>query len=204
MKKIYIDDFAEIADIMYQDACAGKETTFVGLYDDVTMVLQELCKFDEVFLISVSLHPEDYDGYNKEYYVTLDDDFGAWCCEAYNEERGRYAFDFAHTALIADDCNSKVIDALEVEEMYEVTFDLYGDTEECNGDCEHCSMSTEHEDDDHSVVTRVAVDDKGKIHGFKKTWSSNDGNMHYHSTYTYYSNNEDMLKRMMDNFNIKH
>ena len=88
------------------------------------------------------------------------------------------------------------------KDVFEVSYDLDDEECECDGNCECCRCSEE--DDNHEVVTRVAVDKDGTIRGFEKSWSTHADGLYYHNTYTHYSNNTDMLKQIMDGLNIKY
>ena len=203
MKKIIIDDLSDIAFIMYEkvqeDMCI--DATFVGLYDDAIAVIKELLMYDEVSIYDVTIVPEEMDGYNKEYYISLDKDMNIWCTKAYNVEDNCYIYDETDCLFIADDCNSVILKQMGYDKTnaYEVSYGLDDETCECDGNCACCGLT----DNNQGTITRVATDDSGKLRGFEKTWETKDGNMNYRTTYSFYSNNESMLKDMLNNFDIK-
>ena len=111
MKRLLIDDLVEVACGMYDgivDDC-HEEVMFVGFYDDAVEVVKNLLMFDEVMPYDISIHPEDFDGYEKEYYVTLDNEMNLWCERAYQEEHSRYLYGETGYLFIADDCNSSLL-----------------------------------------------------------------------------------------------
>ena len=206
MKKFIIEDLLEVAESMYFDITEDNETgydvvTFAGYYEDTMAVLKHLLMFDDTVPCHISITDVDICGYKKEYFVTLDSDMNILCWQAYDCENNRYLELYTDCLYVADDCNSSLLKRINCpkEEMYEVSYDL-DDECECNGHCESCQCS---KDDNQEIVTRVAVDKDGTIRGFEKSWSTHEDGMYYHSTYTHYSNNPDMLKQMMDNFDIK-
>ena len=201
MERIIIEDIYDVAEMMYGNATDGNETTFIGLYDDVAELLKVLpiCCDNGIDFIRIDLEPVELDGYEKEYYVSLNEDMELWCCKAYDYERECYLFDETDIVLIADDCNSKLIERVDYNKIFEVGYEF--DEPECNGDCENCHIG---ESDRHEVVTRVATDDTGKLRGFEKSWETKEDGMTYRSTYSFYSSDQEMLKNMLENFKIKY
>ena len=191
MEKIVIEDIYDVVELVYDNAASGHEATFIGLRDDVSAFLKELILYgyDDISLVRIDLEPEELDGYDKEYYVSLNKDMELWCCKAYDYEHECYLYDETDVVLIADDCNSKIIERIDCDSIREVGYDV--DEPEC-------------EEKNHSEETRVAVDDNGIVRGFEKIWTSQENGMTYKTTYTHYSNNQDMLKQLMENFNIKY
>lgn len=196
MKRIQIEDIYEIADLMVETAIeCKKNVSFIGLYEDTINLTKALMTYDEVIIHRIDIEPTDLDGYDKEYYVDLDEDGLLWVGKQYSKEHDGYLYGGSEVVFVADDCNSKLLEKLDYHNIYEVG---YESDDECDC-CECCECDGEHE-----VITRVAVNDDGKLRGFEKSWSTDADGYHYHTTYTYYSNNEDMLKNMLKNFNIKY
>ena len=218
MKKIIIEDSYDIAKIMYDKISDGcNEVMFIGLYDDIIEVTKELLCYADTMVYDIEIEAPEMAGYDNEYYLTLDRDMEVWCEKAYQEEHDSYLYSETNYVLIADDCNSAILKEIECNELYEVSYDFEDESDECDGDCENCKFA-EHSnlekpddeigrqlkgDDTHEVVTRVATDEDGKLRGFEKSWETKEDGLTYKSTYTYYSNNEDMLKNMLENFDIK-
>jgi hypothetical protein len=208
MRRFLIEDIGEIACAMYDTIVDDglSDVTFVGYCDDVIAIVKELLMFDEILPYDMEIEPEEIGGYDKEYYVTLDNDLNIWCCKAYDVEHNRYLYDESRRVFIADDCSSAILKEIGCDDdnMYEVSYDTFGD-DECDGNCACCQCGEKDtSDDNHEVITRVAVDENGKLRGFEKFWNTEEDGLHYHSTYSFFSNNEDMLKNMLDNFNIKY
>ena len=207
MDRIVIENIANIAEIMYEDIShyqAAEEeiydANFIGYYDDVIRVIKALLKYDDTFIHQVCIEPAEWDGYDKEYLVTLDTELGIWC-EKCQRQNGKYLELDGGLILVADDCNSAVLKGIDSEDVYEVSYNFVDDTDECDGNCECCDLE---DNNQHEVITRVAVDENGRLRGFEKSWYTHEDGLNYHSTYSFYSSNEDMLKNMLDNFNIKY
>lgn len=204
MNRLLIEDMIDVAKAMYDMIKNGcEDICFIGKYDDAAMLIKELLMvYDETHIQQVSIESIDWDGYDKEYIVTLDHDFNVWCEKAYQEEHKRYLIIGENCVLIADDCNSKILDNIESDVIYEVGYDIDEDEAGCDENCENCKCHNVL--NNHEEVTRVAVDSDGKLKGFEKSWESNKDGLTYKTFYSYYSNNESMLKNMLENFNIKY
>jgi len=220
MKRILIEDLGEIACHMYDSIVDDglNDVTFVGYYKDAVCLVKELLMFDDVDIFQIEVEPVERDGYDMEYYIILDNELNIWCEKAYSFNHGRYLYNETSRLFIADDCNSAILNEIGCDEdnMYEVSYDL--DDDGCDGDCANCKYAEnpylEKPDDEigrllkgndtHEVITRVATDENGKLRGFEKSWETKEDGLNYKSTYTYYSNNENMLKNMLENFEIKY
>lgn len=204
MKRFLIDDLSEIAYMMYNAIIEDdfEDVMFVGMYDDAIAVLKTLSQFDETNLYYIDIAPEGFNKYNKEYFITLKDNMDIWCEKGYDIDNNCYLIDSTECLFIADDCNSTILKTIECDKnnIYEVGYNL---EEECEGNCEECHCDEEMNDNRHEAITRVATDEDGKLRGFEKSWETHEDGLHYHSTYSFYSSNEDMLKDMLSNFNIE-
>lgn len=200
MKRFKIENLSEVADAMYSDITEGiEETEFIGYYSDVSMVLKHLLMFDETIpcFIHITDAELDIDEYEKEYSIILDSNMNIWCEKAYMD--GRYLFVSSERVYVADDCNPELLDSIDmnVDEVYEVTYGLEPEKEtETERDCP--------KKDSHEIVTRVAKDKDGKVKGFEKSWDSFEDGMYYRTTYSFFSSNQNMLKNMLENFDIKY
>ena len=211
MKKFYIEDLYDVAEAMYDEIVEnGKdETMFVGHYNEAIEMIKNLMILDDVMPHSIEIHEVEWDGYDKEYYVTLDKKLEVWVEPAMHED-GEYLISLVDVMFMTGDCSSKIIKTVRYDEVVEIVFfDDEKLEDECDGCCGECCCydedKTEASDEfnSNSVKTRVAVDEDGNIRGFEKTWISDDDGMHYYSKYEHYSNNEELIRHLMDNFDIK-
>lgn len=201
MKKFLIDDLSDVAYAMYRNIVDGncEDILFIGLYKDSSVVIKELLMYDETILYDIDLESED-SGYEKEYTIFLDKDFNILCYKSYDIYEKNYLYDETDCLFIADDCNSLLLGKIDCnkDNMYEVSYDL---DDECDGNCACCQCT---ENNNHEEITRVATDENGKLRGFEKSWETHEDGLTYKSTYSFYSSNENMLKDMLNNFNIKY
>ncbi len=198
MERIVIEDIFDVAMMMYDRATDGEQVTFVGLYEDIIRLTKDLMVFDEVVIDYIDIEPEIISGYKREYCVTLNPNMDLQVERAYDFNNEAYYYHETDVLLIADDCNSKIIERVDYNTSYEIGYEL---DDECDGDCENCHLG---EPDRHEVITRVATDDSGKLRGFEKSWETKEDGMTYYSTYSFFSSDEKMLKDMLNNFNIKY
>jgi hypothetical protein len=191
MKRFKIENLSEVADAMYSDIANNdlNEVEFIGFYEDVSTVLKNLLIFDETIPCFIKMVDPECDDYEKEYSIILDSDMNIWCEKAYMDDN--YLFVISEKVYVADDCNSKLLENIETceDRVYEVTYGL---------------DNNKSEKDSHGVLTRIVKDKDGKLKGFEKTWDTFEEDFNYHSTYSFFSSNEDMLKNMLENFDIKY
>lgn len=212
MKKINIENIYDVSDFMFDKVSNGcRDVTFVGLYEDAVKVVKGLLFYDETNAYQISIEPEDWNGYEKEYFVTLDDEMNVWCEKAYSMGLGSYLYSETGCALIADDCNPDVLKGLCSDEIYEVGYDDVDiedyEFDDCNGCCECCDCNEEADEelltDSKSESAHISVTKDGRVAGFSKSWSNTDVNgMSYYSSYSHYSSNEDSVKKLAREFGI--
>ena len=191
MKRLYINDTSEISDFMYEkieDGCESVE--FIGFYEDSVAVIKDLLSHEDTNVYQIAIEPEDWDGYDKEYLVTLDDERNIWCEKAYQYEHNRYLESWSDCTLVADDCNSSVLKKICSEEIYEISYEPEEET--FNTVTEGCS--------EYSHISR---DKNGKITGFTKSWSNTDKTgTTFYSSYSHYSSNEEAVKTIAKEFGV--
>ena len=188
-----IEDLCADVDDIVEEGYDGV-IDIVAKYNEAKEILRELVYFD-YDLEFVELEPVDWDGYDKEYSISVDADRRTISCEKLWHD-DRYYHSDAEVVYFMDDVNSKVIYSYDEEsEMYAVHV---GD---CDGDCKHCHVNDEiglssEEDNKH-----VDVDKDGDIPGFNMSYSDDDG---YHS-WSFYSTalkDENIMKMLCDIFNV--
>ena len=193
MKRLFINDFSEIAELMHEKVCEGcEEATFIGFYDDAVDVLKELAQMDEPYIYQVAIEPEDWDGYDKEYLVTLGDDFSIWCEKAFRQQTNNYIKGLCGCVIIADDCHKECLEDVDTDCIYVASYDLSNE-----------EYDQELITDSNSEYHTVSRTKDGKIAGFTKSWSNTDENgINYYSSFSHYGNNEDAVKRLAKEFGI--
>ena len=109
----------DLAEYMGEKALEGKTVTAVLFYEDAKVLLKELACFEDTTIENVEIHEPVYKGYNKEFYVTINDNLCIWVEEAYHEVeetgfKGYYRFGGEDViALIDSEANSLVIKAAD-------------------------------------------------------------------------------------------
>jgi hypothetical protein len=203
MRKIVIEDLYEVAEAMYSLVTETnvKDAEFVGFYEDAQTIVKYLLLFDDTLAYSIELVPEEWSNYEKEYYVSIDSDLNVICTKAYNCNTEHYLEETTDVLFIADDCSSVILSKVDCDEDDKIEVSYEEDECECDGNCGCCGAK---DTDNHEEITRVARDDEGNLRGFEKSWSTHEDGLHYHSTYSFYSNNQNMLKNMLENFSIKY
>jgi hypothetical protein len=192
MERFLINNVSEISDVMYEKIEDGYEDVeFIGFYEDAIVVIKGLLSYDDTEVYQVEIEPEEYDGYDKEYIVSIDSERGIWCEKAYQYEHNRYLECYSNCTFIADDCNSAILNKIESDEIYEVSYEV---EEEMFNSVRESKSESSH----------ISRDKDGKITGFIKSWSNTDldGTTHY-SSCSYYGNNEDIVKMLAKEFKIE-
>jgi len=153
MKRVYFGTMKELAEFMFTEAVGGHSAITALFYDEAKELMRELLKYDEVDAYGIEIHPEEWEGYNKEYYITLSDDLTLFVEQAYQKDKDRY-LSFEHDCLIlGSGVNSKIALKNEAEHapVYEAVFE--GDEDFDCSDCELCACDCEHcEDNDDAVI----------------------------------------------------
>lgn len=200
MKKIIIENILDIADFMYDKVAEKRgDVTFIELYNDASEVIKSLLmSYGDVRPYHITLEPEDWDGYDKEYLVTLDNEMNIWCEKAYSMENKTYLYMESACVLVADDCNSAILKDIEYDEIYEVSYDLDEDLEDNSEDDEELLIKNENEG---ATISRTK---DGRVAGFSKTWSNTDEDgVSYYSSFSHYSDNEELVKKLAKEFGIR-
>lgn len=122
MKRIEIGNVKDIATMMFNAVTLAGNTdaSFVGLYEDVSRVFKELCKFDELDIEYVELEVPDIGGYEREYALSITNAMTIFCEKIFDEQHRTYLSDYSDVLFIADDCNSKLLEDFKGELAYEI------------------------------------------------------------------------------------
>lgn len=169
-KKQYENIMEFCEDIVDTYECLDDEdnmgVTVLAKYEEAKEIISCLCMFD-YDINSIEIESPDWDGYDDEYIISLVDDL--IFCEK-NKINGKYICSESDYMFVFDDCNSKYLDKISANEIYEVS--IFDEDEEDFEfeDCEDCDCN-------------VSVDSDGDMHGFTLQKSSEDG----YSSISFYS-----------------
>ncbi len=118
MRRYHFEDYKKLSDYIVENAQNGFYTVTVLFYDDALALLRELIRYKDVNIEALDIKPVEYDGYDKEYYVSLADDMVASVEPAYVGDR--YLNAEADLTLIVGDASSAIIKNLPANKCREI------------------------------------------------------------------------------------
>lgn len=153
MRRVYFKNMRVLAAFMFEEAAEKESVMAVFHYDKAVELLHELAKYDEIIPHSIHLEPEDWDGYSKEYYITLsaDSELSLYIEQAYNREQGIYLGYETDCLILDGDASSQIARKNMAEHActYEAVFE---EDDVGREDCDMCACccgdEEEFEDDD--------------------------------------------------------
>lgn len=203
MDRIVIENITNVAEIMYEDIMCYQpdneyeiyNVNFIGYYDDAIKVIKALAKYDDTYIHQVAIEPVEWDGYDKEYLVTLDTDLGIWC-EKCQRENGEYLELDDGLVLIADDCNSAILKCIYSDDVYEVSYNFAEDADECETNCKEIDENDDESLDNYiNESIHMSFTKEGKLAGFSKSWCNQVNGINCYSSYSHYGDNEEAVKK---------
>lgn len=166
VEKNFVDIESMICDALEIDC--ENIVSFIAKYDDAAIILKELLKYDEFNPFCVNLNDTSFDGYNKEFIISVNDD-GDVFCEKYYRKDGYIIPDDGVTFILpscSDEC---------VSHLYKYKDRLYIDVEfvdefnpcKCNkrGDFIDFIASCDNGFTDNCCAT-LCRDDNGFVNGY--------------------------------------
>ena len=167
MKRLYCDTMIDLAEWMFDEACDGKIVACVFDYHDSCDLLHHLMKCGQFGAISLDIHAPEFDDYDGEYIITLDD-----CGDALFAERAKIGDQYlkfeADILVAAPYVGSKIMNnnCNECGLNFEIV--MSDDDEFCKSDCEYCidivgcqeeSENSVHDDEeDHEIEVTIDID----------------------------------------------
>lgn len=142
MDRLFFDDIAELGNFMYESADEKSLTvSSVMFYDKAVELIRWLMTYDDITVGSINIENEDYNGYNKEFYVTLDSDLILDVTPAYKFKTEKTSAGYtdidADLILYDGDANSRIAIQNECLNKFEIVFEE--ECEDSNYDCSVCS-----------------------------------------------------------------
>ena len=187
-KKQYENIMEFCEDLVDTYECLDNEdnmgVSVLAKYEEAKEIISCLCMFD-YDINFIEIESPDWDGYDDEYIISLVDDL--IFCEK-NKRDGKYLYSESDYVFVFDDCNSKCLNYVYSDKVYEVSI----------FDEEDFELEDEFEDD---CDCDVSVDSDGDMHGFTLQKSSEDG----YSSISFYSTEKLCaceLEHLMDIFRI--
>lgn len=139
IKTVEIYDYEHFACIIsdtYDDVTSVDKFNSVGVvakYEDAKEIIRELIGLG-YDITNVILNDSQCNGYDDAYIISLDNK-GIWC-EPVKRDSG-YIYIENQVCYIFGNCNSKILEKIESDKIYEVKF--YDEDED---DCANCNPST--------------------------------------------------------------
>lgn len=134
MEKLVFEDYTSLVDRMFEVAEKGDTAYAICFLDDAVEVMRELLKHDETSIGGINIAQENYNGYAKEYYVSVDGNMivdvePAWHEANEYHKEGYYWFD-AEKIFIVGEANSAIIKNVDKSKCYEIEFKLFDDNDD--------------------------------------------------------------------------
>lgn len=135
MKRVYFGSVENLAEFMVGNAQEKRSTIVALFYDDALQLMRELLTYEEVEPFTISISSEQFDGYSKEFYITLAGDLQLFIEKAIGPKGGYLNFE-DDCLVLYPDTNSAIIEKNYAKEspVYEAIFD--GDKELDREDCD--------------------------------------------------------------------
>ena len=209
MKRIIFENVHELSAEMLHDALNFSDcVSAVCHYELATTLLSELIQ-SEVQIGQIDLTNE-WTGYDKEYFVYIVD--GCVSCEpafrSVNDGgHDKYLEMAADIMYVHQDCNSKVLKYIDCDKIFEFAveeLDGIDEDEMCCSGCADCEDTDDEITTHHSNSVTVSRDKFGTPTGFTKSWFRDNGDgVSQYSSYSYYCNDEDILRDMARDLDIE-
>lgn len=209
MKRIIFENVHELSAEMLHDALNFSDcVSAVCHYEIATALLSELIQ-SEVQIGQIDLTNE-WTGYDKEYFVYIVN--GCVSCEpAYRSIRSgghdKYLEMSADIMYVHQDCNSKILKYIDCDKIFEFSveeLDGIDEDEMCCSGCADCEDTDDEITTHHSNSVTVSRDKFGTPTGFTKSWFRDNGDgVSQYSSYSYYCNDEDILRDLAQDLGVE-
>lgn len=209
MKRIIFEDVHELSAEMLHDALNFSDcVSAVCHYEIATALLSELIQ-SEVQIGQIDLTNE-WTGYDKEYFVYIVD--GCVSCEpafrSVNDGgHDKYLEMAADIMYVHQDCNSKVLKYIDCDKIFEFAVEELDGIDEDEMCCSGCADCEDTDDDiitHHSDSVIVSRNKFGTPTGFTKSWFKDNGDgISQYSSYSYYCNDEDILRGLAQDLGVE-
>lgn len=198
--EIFVDDMSDLVFQAFESKGEKDSICFIAKYDEAAEIIKEVMQYDETCPFYLELFNEDWNGYDKEFMIVVDDEDIVFCEPLFVD--GIYlSFGEYNDIYILEDCNSKLVEDCPDESVHVI---ILGDIEddECDGCCENCKL-TKDENIYSDESTYISKDDKGNPTGFTKSWFTNEDGVSAYSSYSFHCDDNGILKEIADNFGIR-
>ena len=191
-KELIIDDIEDLIDTVVEDVNSGdyEVVGIIAKYEEVAFIIKEILQYEETSIGDISLFSEEFTGYDKEYLITLDDNWVVDCEQFYNDDYNRYIFFTTDKTYVLEDCNKNVTAGCDEDSTVVV---YYND-----------SLLDEYEEEnDHNNSSDYYIDDNSEVYlwndsgyfGVNFSYFDDDNNCRL---FQYMSKNISDIKELLD------
>lgn len=139
-KELIIDDIEElVATVMSDTENIDIAYRIIAKYEEASAIVKELLQYEETSAYHLEIWDEGWDGYDKEFLITVDSTLAILCEPLYQD--GAYLSYDSDKVFIMDGCSQKSVEDCEDDI---VTVVMYSDSvDECN--CTECTCGKRNE-----------------------------------------------------------
>lgn len=170
MFPLFFRDHKRLCDYMIDKARGGEYTVAVLFYKDAMCLLREMAKNDDVTIVGVELKPKEFDGYDLEYYVSMDKDMYVGIEPAFVDDI--YLSTEADLTLIDGNAHSSALANVPDDKWREIYIvegsDFCPCDEEDGTDCCPCELYEDEDEEDDAwdeffEKAKITKDENGTI-----------------------------------------
>lgn len=118
MEILFFNDYKEIGEYMYNKAILGHNITATLFFDDAVGLMRYLLQYDSIDIGGIDIASMEYNGYSKEYYVTLSEDLTLDVEEAWHIDK--YLMAEPDIMLIDGNASSTIIKDISKDNCREI------------------------------------------------------------------------------------
>lgn len=139
-KELIVDDIEElVATVMSDVENIDIAYRIIAKYEEASAIVKELLQYEETSAYHLEIWDEGWDGYDKEFLITIDSTLAILCEPLYQD--GDYLSYDSDKVFIMDGCSQKSV--ADCEDGV-VTVVMYSDSvDECN--CTECTCGEQNE-----------------------------------------------------------
>lgn len=193
-------------------------------YDIAKLILEELIRLGINIDLGIEINTPEWDGYDKEFGIYLSKD-GCGCEKKWNvgsDGKETYFDSEPDVAFIHEDCSSAMLShigrGLKIEFGFDEDTNCINEYDDCDEiDCSECEFKQDclEDSEDETIESEELLDGTkhetvnisrlkdGTPTGFTMSWSDENDGMNYYSSYSHYSNDIDMLRKIAIQFGVK-
>lgn len=164
MDKIIFNSHDDLAEYMLSRADLGDDVHAILFFEDAAELIRALLAYDDTSVHSIEICEPSFNGYRKEYCVTLDTDFVVYVQPAWHEEGETYDagyYDIEESYVLLDgDVNSKIMRSLSHCECFEIEIneDAYNGALNDIADCALENAAIIKDEDDNPTDIDIEID----------------------------------------------